>query len=276
VETKVSGASGRGRRRVAVCIVASLCLSLAAAPAGTAAGAKKKAPERAFAGPNGQGLASWVQLDKHGKTATVVVAFGAECSASGGALLWTGAKVPVKKGRFAYERTEDANGPAIQIQGKIGKSAATGTFHVSYQDPTTPGSTCDSGQVSFRLPIAGYGGQLSGDGYPIALTFNKKKTSVREMKLVVGVNCQSGSSFAVSRTYTDFDLTKSGSFGDEFDDDASEIQADPHPTFHVSFDGKLGKTKASGTFRLTAVMKDAQGNQVDTCDSGVLKWSALM
>lgn len=256
-------------------LIGSVCGLLAAAP--TSAMAKKASADRSFAGPTSQGLASWVQLDKDHKSATVVFAYSVDCSASGGALLWTGArKLSLKGGSFAFQRDEDANGPAITVHGRVGKTAATGTFNVSFADASAPGSRCDSGDVTFKLPIAGYGGQLNGQGYPLILTFNKKKNQLREVKLVVGMTCQSGSSFAVSRTYDNFSLTKTGAFGDEFDDDAADIQNDPHPSFHISFDGKLGKTKAGGTFRLTAVLKDAQGNQVDSCDSGVLKWSALM
>jgi hypothetical protein len=41
----------------------------------------------------------------------------------------------------------------------------------------------------------------------------------------------------------------------------------------IELHGTVGKKKTKGTWHLTAVVTDASGNQVDSCDSGSLTWS---
>jgi len=274
--------SGLAPRRVRRLVIAAALTTLLVVPINPAAArAKPSAPDRVYAGETSQAEPAFVQIGGTGtRTATVVVAWRADCDDGTGALLWDGAKLTIRKNHFAFQRSEDASGPQITLSGAVGKTAVKGTWHAKVtfrNDQGNPTATCDTGLVRFSLPRAGYGGLTrGGDGYPLVLAFNKRKTKVDGVDVIASLHCESGDSFAFHAAYGDFGLSRAGAFGDEFDDSADEIKADPHPTFHISFHGKLGRSSAQGTLRITAVMKDAQGNQVDSCDSGPLTWSAGM
>jgi hypothetical protein len=39
--------------------------------------------------------------------------------------------------------------------------------------------------------------------------------------------------------------------------------------------GTVGRTRASGTFRATAVVTDATGAEINRCDTGTIRWTAV-
>jgi hypothetical protein len=246
---------------------------LAVAPAAEARKPKPKPINNVFAGRTDQGVPAYVKVLPHKQGIEAVFAYSADCSDGQSAVLWSGArKLAAKKGRFGFKRTEDATGPEITLDGRLGKKSASGTWHVSFtirDDGGAVTATCDSGLVNWTLPKSTLGGQTSA-GYPIILDMTKKK--VRTIQLVTEMKCQSGASYFAFTPYQDFDIARDGSFGDSFTD-TGQPAPNMNSNLTIEVHGKIGKTKTKGTWQLKAVVNDSSGNQVDTCDSGPLTWS---
>src|SRR4051812_15671906 len=94
----------------------TICLAfvavLAPAPVAEARKPRPKPVENVAAGRTDQGLPAYVKVLPHNQGMEAVFSYSAECSDGDSPLLWGGAtKLKVKNGRFAFKRTEDADGP---------------------------------------------------------------------------------------------------------------------------------------------------------------------
>jgi hypothetical protein len=252
-------------------VLAALVLAV---PAPAALARRPAPPERVFAGTTDQGLPAYVKVLSHNRGVETVVAYAAKCDSGGVAILWGGAtKLSVRKGRFSFARSEDDRGPQITLHGRIGKKSVSGSWNASFTIRDDSGAVtdhCDTGLVNWTLKKPPFGGQ-SSDGYPIVMSVAKGK--VRSIQLVTDMKCQSGSDYFMATPYADFAVARDGSFGDSFTDTGH-----PGPGMQskitIDISGKVGRKGASGTWHMSAVISDASGNQVDSCDSGSLTWHA--
>ena len=229
-------------------------------------------PDHVYAGETDQGLPAYVKVLSHNRGVEIVAAYAAKCDSGEVAVLWGGAtKLGNRKGRFHFSRAEDANGPQLTLNGRLGKKSVSGTWNASFTITDDAGNVtdrCDSGLVHWTLPKSQLGGQ-SSDGYPVFLAAGKGK--VRSIQLVTAMKCQSGNTYFWMTPYDNFPVAPDGSFGDSFTDDGQPGDG-MQSKLTIEIHGKLGKTGASGTWHISAVVSDASGNQVDTCDSGPLTW----
>ena len=127
-----------------------------------------------------------------------------------------------------------------------------------------------------RLPGAFLGG-VTGTGWPVLLHVARNGKTVTKAVMAIRTQCTSGKAFIDHDTYNRLKVGRSGRFSAAF---GPEANGSPAPgvteTAQGSISGRFNKarTKASGTWRLTFVDKDASGNVVDTCDSGPVAWHA--
>jgi hypothetical protein len=239
--------------------------------------AKKHRPkpvaDNVFAGSTAQGLPGYVKVLSHRRGLEVVFTFGTECTDGQTGVLWRGVTgVQVRKGRFHYSHAQAGNDPEVTLDGQLGKKTASGTWHMSFTFPNDTGgmTTCDSGLVSWSFPKSLMGGRTS-DGYPLAVDVFKGK--VRGIQIAAELKCQSGGVYFWGQPYMDFPIDSGGRFGDSFDD-SGPAPENQQGKLRIEVRGRVGKSAIKGTYRVTVAILDAAGAQVDTCDSGLLTWSA--
>jgi hypothetical protein len=255
-----------------VCLVALGVLL--ATPAAADARRARPVADSVFAGTTTQGVPGYVKVLPHGRGLEIVFSYFAECSDGEAGLFWRGVSgVPLRRGHFRYSQRQSADSPDITIDGRFGKKSVSGTWHVSFSVPDDAGGTvtCDSGLVPWTVQKAAHGGR-SSDGYPIIASLDKDR--VRMIQLAAGLKCQSGVTRFWASPYSDFPISASGAFGDAFDDaipgpDNGQVKV------RVEIRGHVGRIKVKGTARITGVVLDSAGNQVDSCDSGPLTWSLV-
>jgi hypothetical protein len=117
-------------------------------------------------------------------------------------------------------------------------------------------------------------GGFTPQGLPIVIEVNKKVTKVVRVTIAINLACTSGTTATVPDTYG-MGIKKrkfTASFGPDktSNEDGTTTSLEGHVT------GRFNKkrTKASGSWTLTATNRDAAGTVTDTCSSGVVKWSA--
>jgi hypothetical protein len=127
-----------------------------------------------------------------------------------------------------------------------------------------------------KLPGSFLGG-ITSSGWPVVLQVTRNGKTVTKAVMAIRTQCTSGKSFIDHDTYNRLKVSRSGRFSASF---GPEANGSPAPgvteTAQGSISGRFNKarTKASGTWHLTFVDKDASGNVVDTCDSGAVAWRA--
>jgi hypothetical protein len=246
------------------------------APAVQARLAANKPPtDIGYAGQTDQGLPGFVKV-LPGGAVTAAFSYSTFCSGASGSILWSGvARAAVRKGRFHYQRKEDAKGPAITLDGRISKAGASGTWRVHFSVRNKLGtvtSTCDTESVTWSFPRDGAGGQ-SSQGYPLALRLGS--SVVKSMQFVTQVKCKSGDEYVIPTFYDNLKLSGSGSFKRTLSDTGVPSGGrDTKLTVHVA--GRRGRGVLHGSWQMTAVFTDKNGKQVDTCDSGPLTWSVFV
>jgi hypothetical protein len=120
-----------------------------------------------------------------------------------------------------------------------------------------------------------YGG-VTSQGFPVFVTMNAtRRQVVREIAAVV-LKCTSGGRVSVPNRFTKLAVTKGGKFRVVYgpftqrNDDGTTTDVQGRMT------GVLNdaKTKIAGTWRLIAIEHDLTSAVTDTCDTGLLTWSA--
>jgi len=120
-----------------------------------------------------------------------------------------------------------------------------------------------------------YGG-VTSQGMPVFVDMTAtRRQVVREVAAVV-INCTSGASFTVPDRFTKLAVTRAGRFRVAYgpftqrNDDGTTTDFQGRMTGLLNF----SKTRITGTWRMIATDHDAAGAVTDTCDSGLLTWSA--
>jgi hypothetical protein len=259
------------RRGLGFALPIALCLMPAVAAATMQA---KAVPDVVFAGQTEEGLPGYIKLLPHSAGVSAAFAYTTSCTAGDGSILWSGvAKAPIRGGHFHFVRKEDANGPQITLDGRIGPGGVSGTWHVHFTERTQVGSVtdiCDSGTVAWSLPRDGAGGQLAR-AYPVALRL--AKGNVKTLDFVTRVKCKSGDSYLIPSFYDNFRVAKDGTFGRTFKDKGVPTKGIT-PNMNIAIHGQIKRGQLQGTWRLKVVFTDSAGKDTDTCDSGPLTWSA--
>lgn len=144
--------------------------------------------------------------------------------------------------------------------------------------PMVPAATASpAGVVTPSATAVGntYGG-ITSQGFPVFVDMTAtRRQVVREVAAVV-LKCTSGGQFTVPDRFTKLAVTKGGRFRIVYgpftqrNDDGTTTDVQGRMT------GALNdaKTRITGTWRIIAVDHDAAGAVTDTCDSGLLTWSA--
>jgi hypothetical protein len=140
----------------------------------------------------------------------------------------------------------------------------------------TPGAAQASAPVARSAASAGvvYGG-ITPQGFPVMVELRKNHRRVVRTAIGLRLSCTTGATLSLADNYSKGGISGRkfhGSFGPE------TSQRDDGTTWasEGSFKGKLNAsaTKITGTWQLDVTIRDAAGNVTDTCDSGVVHWSA--
>jgi hypothetical protein len=138
------------------------------------------------------------------------------------------------------------------------------------------GAAQASGPVARGAAVAGvvYGG-VTPQGFPVMFELRKSRRALVRSAIGLRLSCTSGATVSISDRYGKGNIVRRrfhGSFGPDTtrNDDGSTQDA------QGSLRGKLNAagTKIAGTWQVIVTDRDAAGNVTDTCDSGVVRWSA--
>ena len=120
-----------------------------------------------------------------------------------------------------------------------------------------------------------YGG-VTSQGFPVFVTMNStRRVVVREMAAIV-LKCTSGGRFTVPDRFTRLNVTKGGKFRVVYGPFTQRNDDGTTTDFQGRMTGALNdsKTKIVGTWRMITSDHDATGAVTDSCDTGLLTWSA--
>ena len=120
-----------------------------------------------------------------------------------------------------------------------------------------------------------YGG-VTSQGFPVFVDMNAtRRLVVREVAAVV-LKCTSGGRFTIPDRFTRLAVTKGGRFHVVYGPFTQRNDDGTTTDFQGRMTGALNdsKTKIVGTWRMIATDHDAAGAVTDSCDTGLLTWSA--
>jgi hypothetical protein len=119
-----------------------------------------------------------------------------------------------------------------------------------------------------------YGG-VTDDGFGLVVEVSPSGRKVVRMATGLEIKCTSGASFSASDGWSGMRIAKrkfSASFGPQPQRNDDGTTTDFEGTVSGTFN--RSRTKVSGTWTLKGTDRDAAGAVTDTCDSGVLNWTA--
>jgi hypothetical protein len=176
----------------------------------------------------------------------------------------------------------DNNQTAALIQnlkGKLGTTRASGTLHghIDIVDNTTKQivDSCDTGTLHWKAPGPQnlvYGGASTQEA-PVVLTLARGGKRVKEFRIGWNAACTPSGFFVLGDDLTNFNVSRSGAFGGSFSL-SFPLSGGGQNKFDYTLRGKVGKTKASGTFAVTLTETDGTGAQVGVCTLPSTRWSA--
>jgi hypothetical protein len=120
-----------------------------------------------------------------------------------------------------------------------------------------------------------YGG-VTSQGMPVFVDMTAtRRQVVREVAAVV-LKCTSGGSFTVPDRFTKLAVTKGGRFHVAYGPFTQRNDDGTTTDFQGRMTGALNdsRTRIAGTWRMIAVDHDTTGAVTDSCDTGLLTWSA--
>ena len=120
-----------------------------------------------------------------------------------------------------------------------------------------------------------YGG-VTSQGMPVFVTMNAtRRQVVREIAAVV-VNCKSGGGFTIPDRFTKVAVSKGGKFRVVYGPFTQRNDDGTTTDYQGRMTGALNdaKTKIAGTWRMIVTDHDAAGAVTDSCDTGLLTWTA--
>lgn len=191
------------------------------------------------------------------------------------------------KGRFAgtqlggFDMGDLAGAMSAKYTGKLAAKRASGTIDATITVIEKAGgsvvATCRTGTVRWsatRSPGRVFAGSTAQD-HPVVVRLDAKRRTVDD--LLVGwesATCKPDTLFlSVPEKFGGFPLS-GGRFGNAFD---QFYAPDGGGEGKVSYDiaGRVTRTRASGTLRVTLAETDPAGTVTAACDSGSVSWSAV-
>jgi hypothetical protein len=126
-----------------------------------------------------------------------------------------------------------------------------------------------------RTPAPVVFGGLTPQQWPVVVEISRDRRKVVRAAIGLSVTCTSGGSGYYSDRYRGMPLRK-GRFQASFDGSRVDHNDGTYDIFQGSVKGSTNasRTAMSGTWRLMLVAYDAQGAEIDRCDSGVVRWKA--
>ncbi len=191
------------------------------------------------------------------------------------------------KGRFAgtelggWDLGDAAAAISAQIAGKLTPARASGTLSVDIkivnkQTGAEVGS-CRSGNVRWaaaRQPGTVYAGKTSQEE-PFVARIDAKRKKVTDLLMGWSTNsCASGNGFRFHEHFSNFLLKPAGGFGDSWEEKFTR-DAGGDRRFGYQLTGRITRTKASGSLKVTVADTDAAGAAADSCDTGAITWKAI-
>jgi hypothetical protein len=127
-----------------------------------------------------------------------------------------------------------------------------------------------------RAPAGVSYGGITPQSWPVVIEVSKNRKRVLVASIGLSLPCTSGGLLNLPDGYGNVRLTKKGRFGASFG--PTSVRNDDGTTTDVegSMSGKFNarRTKVSGRWRLKLTDHDVSGAVTDTCDSGIVRWSA--
>ena len=126
-----------------------------------------------------------------------------------------------------------------------------------------------------------YAGQTSQD-LPVSFVLARDRRTIRRLDIewyaeagqcTSGVTYMSGTTFGARKTRA-LRLSSRRTFRHTYVD-ALTVPGVARVEETPVVRGTIGRTRASGAFRVTAVVTDATGAVINRCDTGTLRWSAV-
>lgn len=135
----------------------------------------------------------------------------------------------------------------------------------------------DRTPASITAAAAGvvYGG-VTPQGFGLMVEVNTTRRQIVRAVTGMQLNCTSGSVVSVPDGWTKLSVSKTGKFKGSFgplterNDDGTTL--DSEGTVSGKFNSS--RTRVSGTWTLKLTPHDAAGAITDTCDSGIVNWTA--
>jgi hypothetical protein len=165
---------------------------------------------------------------------------------------------------------------AVALKGKVGKTKAAGTFHVSGALSDSDGTVvdrCESGEVRWTLRRANVYGGATADDRALSIRVNRSRTRLKSFFIDFPVVCNSRI-YYFSLEHRGVAVRRHGNFAKH---GLSGLQLPGLQGSSVSgqywLRGKLGARRAHGTYRAVGTTRLTDGTTL-TCDTGLMRWSA--
>jgi hypothetical protein len=165
---------------------------------------------------------------------------------------------------------------AVALEGKVSRTKAAGTFHVSgsLSDPNgTVLDRCESGKVRWTLRRANVYGGATADGRALSIRVDRDRKRLKSFFIDFPVVCDSAI-YYFSLEHLGIAVRRHGNFSKH------GLAGLPLPGLQGStvsgqywLRGKLGARRAYGTYRAVGTTRLTDGTTL-TCDTGVMRWSA--
>ena len=147
---------------------------------------------------------------------------------------------------------------------------AAGPSPVVRHLPTQPGLAHAS--AASLITGSGYFGGLTSQGWPVAIKLSRDGKRVKQAVAGMELKCTSGESFSLADRWRDLPVRAR-----RFRYSSTGADAEGGMVFQATstINGKLNRrrTRISGAWQNTIVMRNAAGATVDTCDTGVLRYT---
>jgi hypothetical protein len=256
-----------------------------------------------YAGPVAREYPMVLTLTKSGRLAGVVLSERAQCNDGDsyhyaqqgtfadsvpavqlGKLTFKGRKLS-KSGKFkasAVDNEPSAGGDStaifVDLKGKVGRSAATGTLHFRVVNLDAAGNQtyhCDSGTAPWSLGSARgriFGG-VTSQGTPVEVKLTADRSSVDTFAIDWNADCApGGGSIGGPTALFALPMRSDGSFDSDQEQAASADGSVPDVTGLLG--GVVKGRTASGLWSLSATYHDAAGAANNTCHTGGMSWKA--
>jgi hypothetical protein len=119
-------------------------------------------------------------------------------------------------------------------------------------------------------------GGTTSQGYPVIVQMTATRREVVREVAAIALKCTSGGRVTIPDRFTKLDVTKGGKFRVAYGPFTQRNDDGTTTDFQGRMTGVLNdaKTKIAGTWRMIAVDHDAAGAVTDSCDTGLLTWTA--